>query len=111
MISVEADILMGNISLPENTMTVFSGNGDKKRKEIVPSRQRFYLLTQFFSTSFQPTGIDSIPTPVSGKDPSEMLIRKSGNPGYNKGKPLLSALYTFEGIEDIGRHITFKVIF
>ena len=106
VISVEADVLMGNISLPENSTETLSGNGDKKQKEIVSSRQRFHFLYQFFSTSFKSFDIDDSTTSM-GKQPrlrensnKLSIVHKSGSPGYNKGKPLLSALYKFKKVVD-----------
>ena len=53
ILSVEADVLMGNLSLPEDLLAIIPGNVYTKRREIVPSRQRFHTLTQHFTTTFK----------------------------------------------------------
>ena len=95
---------MGNLSLPEDLLATIPGNVYTKRREIVPSRQRFHTLTQHFTTTFKHLSsenkVDSaqeekMRSATSVNDP----VLKSGNPGYHKGKPLLSALYKFQEIE------------
>ena len=96
---------MGNISLPDQTVKTVSSPtiyGPKRRKEVVPSRQRFTTLTQFFSASFEHHSSDSIQK--EDDDDGELkkhtadshIIHKSGNPGYVKGRPILSAQYNLE---------------
>ena len=103
ILSVEADVLMGNLSLPEDLLATIPGNVYTKRREIVPSRQRFHTLTQHFTTTFKHLSSEN---KVESAQEEKMRsangvnepILKSGNPGYNKGKPLLSALYKFQEI-------------
>ena len=103
ILSVEADVLMGNLSLPEDLLATIPGNVYTKRREIVPSRQRFHTLTQHFTTTFKHLSSEN---KVESSQKEKMRrangvnepILKSGNPGYSKGKPLLSALYKFQEI-------------
>ena len=104
--SVEADILIGNISLPEETLTPIPDHGDRNRKEKVPSMQRFYEVSQFFSATFTHRNFGNTTVTSKTGQPSKSLnkdgdnqTQKSGTPGYNKGKPLISALYGMEEIE------------
>ena len=103
ILSVEADVLMGNLSLPEDLLATIPGNVYTKRREIVPSRQRFHTLTQHFTTTFKhistENDVDSAKEEKmhSANGVNEPVL-KSGNPGYNKGKPLLPALYKFQEI-------------
>jgi hypothetical protein len=102
--SVEADILIGNISLLEDTLTPIPENGDRKWKEKVPSMQRFYEVSQFFSSTFTHLKVENITKiPNPGKiinEHGDTQTQKSGNPGYNEGKPLISALYELQEIKD-----------
>ena len=111
--SVEADILIGNISLPEDTLTPIPENGAWKWKEKVPSMQRFYELSQFFSATFTHLKFENITMvpkpgdPTKGfNKPGHTQNKKSGNPGYNEGKPLISALYEMEEIKEKRQVIT-----
>ena len=103
ILSVEADVLMGNLSLPEDLLATIPGNVYTKRREIVPSRQRFHTLTQHFTTTFKhistENDVDSVKEEKmhSANGVNEPVL-KSGNPGYNKGKPLLFAPYKFQEI-------------
>ena len=96
---------MGNVSIPESDeLTAFPGNGNgykKRRKEIVPSQEHFHMLSQFFSSEFihlnklsekekDPSSTDSL---KSFNDDNVVLKEKSGNPGYKKGMPLITASY------------------
>ena len=106
IISLESDVLMGNVSIPESDeLTAFPGNGNdykKRRKEIVPSQEQFHMLSQFFSAEFihlnkiSETEKDSSSTDslkLSNDDEKVVLKEKSGNPGYKKGMPLITASY------------------
>ena len=106
IISVQSDVLMGNVSIPESDeLTAFPGNGNgykKRRKEIVPSQEQFHMLSQFFSAEFihlnkisenekDSSSTDSLK--LSNDDDNVVLKEKSGNPGYKKGMPLITASY------------------
>ena len=111
ILSIQSDVLMGNVSVPEtDELTVFPGNGNghkKRRKEIVPSQEQFHSLFQIFSAKFVYANVVS----KNKKDTSlekhlessnnvkANQSRKSGNPGYNKGMPLITALYKLEEIK------------
>ena len=101
ILSVDADILMGNISLPEDLLIALPV---KKHKEMVPSRQRFHLLSQFFSVTFNHLANGSNNTlSNSGKSTQKSKLsdaHRSGNPGYEKGMPILTALYKFRDTEE-----------
>ena len=123
IVSVQSDVLMGNISVPEtDELTVFPGNGDghkKRRKEIVPSQEQFQSLFQIFSTKFIYS--NSVSENEKGKSFEKHLEssnnvhanqnRKSGNPGYNEGMPLITALYKLEEIKDGNKVINIRNIF
>ena len=105
IISVQSDVLMGNVSIPESDeLTAFPGNGNgykKRRKEIVPSQEQFHMLSQFFSAEFihlnelseNEKDSSSTNSLKSFNDDNVDLKEKSGNPGYKKGMPLITASY------------------
>ena len=105
IISLQSDVLMGNVSIPESDeLTAFPGNGNgykKRRKEIVPSQEQFHMLSQFFSAEFihlnklsdnekDASSTDSL---KSINDDDVVVKEKSGNPGYKKGMSLITASY------------------
>ena len=105
ILSLESDVLMGNVSIPESDeLTAFPGNGNgykKRRKEIVPSQEQFHTLSQYFSAEFihlnklsenekDASSTDSLKSSI---DDNVVVKDKSGNPGYKKGMPLITASY------------------
>ena len=112
VIAVQSDVLMGNVSVPEiDQLTAFpvGGNGYKKRrKEIVPSREQFHSLFQYFSATFVNLkkineNQQDFSSEISLKPKKDEILgrkKKSGNPGYNKGMPLISTLYKLEEIKE-----------
>ena len=105
VISVESDVLMGNVSVPEiDELTAYI----KRRKEIVPSREQFHSLFQYFSATFvnekkiseNEHNLNSEISLKSTKDENLEQRKKSGNPGYNKGTPLISTTYELEEIKE-----------
>ena len=117
ILSVQSNVLMGNVSVLEtDELIAFPGNGNgykKRRKEIVPSQEQFHLLSQIFSTKFihvkksseNEKDLNLEQSFKSSNSANSVLIKKSGNPGYDKGMPLITALYELEEIKGVKKVI------
>ena len=117
ILSIQSNVLMGNVSVLEtDELIAFPGNGNgykKRRKEIVPSQEQFHLLSQIFSTKFihvkksseNEKDLNLEQSFKSSNSANSVLIKKSGNPGYDKGMPLITALYELEEIKGVQKVI------